>query len=227
MMRKIAALFAMFFCLLGTAMEGHGGSTAYVTDTFEITLRTGPSTNNKIIYTPQSGQPMEVLAVEGDWSHVRIARKGAEPVEGWVLNRYLISRLPWELKSKSLLEENSGLKERLAALQKTYDSVSQREKTLAENLQERNQAFQTLKTEYDSLKSGAAEYLKLKSEHKTAQSKLETTQQTVDELTAENRELESSQRIRWFATGALVLLCGLLIGVAVGRQSRKKRSAYY
>jgi len=226
-MRKTTVLVAMLSCLLGVAMEGQGATTAYVTDSFEITLRTGPSTDNKIIYTPQSGQPLELLEVQGDWSHVKVLRRGNEPIEGWVLSRYLISRLPWELKAKSLSEENSSLKDRLGALQKAFDAVSQKEKELSENLEEKSKAFQELRTDYDSLKSGAAEYLRLKSEQKTTRSKLETLQQTIDELTVENRRLESSQRNRWFATGALVLLCGLLIGVAVGRQYRKKRSSYY
>jgi SH3 domain protein len=226
-MRKTTALVATLLCLLGVAMESHGSSTAYVTDSFEITLRTGPSTDNKIIYTPQSGQPMEVLEVQGDWSHVKLMKKGGEPIEGWALNRYLISRLPWELKAKSVSEDNATLKDRLAALQKTFGAVSQREKELSENLQEKTRALEALRTEYDSLKSGAAEYLRLKSEHKATQSNLETLRKTIDELTVENQRLESSQKTRWFATGALVLLFGLLIGVAVGRQSRKKRSSYY
>jgi len=226
-MRKTILLVAILFCVAGVAMEGQAATTAYVTDSFEITLRTGPSTDNKIIYTPQSGQALELLEVQGDWSHVKVIKKSSEPIEGWVLSRYLISRLPWELKAKSLLEENAALKDRLGALQKAYDAVSQREKELAEELQGKNTAFQALRTDYDSLKSGAAEYLELKSEQKAARSKLETLQHTIDDLTVENRRLESSQRNRWFATGALVLLCGLLIGVAVGRQYRKKRSSYY
>ena len=211
----------------GVAAEGHGANIVYVTDSFEITLRTGPSTDNKIISTPQSAQPLEVLEVQGDWSRVRTVKKGGEPTEGWVLSRYLIHRLPWELKSKSLSEENSSLKDRLAALQKACDEVSQSEKELAANLEENKRAFQSLQTEHESLKSGATEYLKLKAEHKVASSKLESQEKTIEEFTAQNRQLESSERNRWFATGALVLLCGLLIGVAVGRQYRKKRSSYY
>lgn len=226
-MIKTTVLVAALFCLLGVATEGQGGSIAYVTDSFEIMLRTGPSTENKIISTPPSAQPVEVLEVQGDWSRVRTVKKGGEPIEGWALNRYLISRLPWELKSKSLSEENSHLKDRLSALQKTCDAVSQREKELAASLQENNRTFQTLQIEHESLKSGATDYLKLKSEHKAARAELETLKQTIEALTAENRELDSSQRTRWFATGALVLLCGLLIGVAVGRQNRKKRSSLY
>jgi SH3 domain protein len=226
-MQKTSVLVVILFCLMGVSREGQGGTTVYVTDSFEITLRTGPSTDNKIIYTPQSGQALELLEVQGDWSHVRLLRKGNEPIEGWVLSRYLVSRLPWELKAKSLTEENSTLKDRLGALQKAFDAVSQEEKKLSENFQEKNKAFQALQTDYESLKSGAAEYLRLKSEQKATRSKLETLQQTINELCAENRRLDSSQRNLWFATGALVLLCGLLIGVAVGRQYRKKRSSYY
>jgi SH3 domain protein len=226
MQRIRTALVVTLFCLLGIAIQSHGATTAYVTDTFEITLRTGPSTDNKIIYAPKSGQPLEVLEVQDDWTHVRVVRTGSEPIEGWVLSRYLISRLPWELKSKALSEENSALKQKLSALQKSYDEVSQRQKAAAANLQQNAGDLQALRAEYESLKSGAAEYLKLKSEYKTARTKLDTLQRTIDELTTENHSLESSQRNRWFATGALVLLCGLLIGVAVGRQYRKKRSYY-
>ncbi len=195
-MIKTTVLVAMLFCLLGVAAEGHGANIAYVTDSFEITLRTGPSTDNKIMSTPQSAQPLEVLEVQGDWSRVRTVKKGGEPTEGWVLSRYLIHRLPWELRSRSLSEENSSLKDRLAALQKACDEVSQSEKGLAANLEENKRAFQSLQTEHESLKSGATEYLKLKAEHKVASSKLESQEKTIEELTAQNRQLESSQRNR-------------------------------
>jgi SH3 domain protein len=56
---------------------------------------------------------------------------------------------------------------------------------------------------------------------------LETAQGDVQGLTKENESLKSSQRNRWFAMGALVLLCGLMIGVVVGRQQRKRKSIYH
>ena len=70
-------------------------------------------------------------------------------------------------------------------------------------------------------------------------SKLRTPQQAIEpvpdtctvvhglvKVTAEIETLRSSQRNRWFLSGAVVLLCGLLIGGIVGRQQKKKRSLY-
>ena len=44
-------------------------------------------------------------------------------------------------------------------------------------------------------------------------------------LGEENQSLRSSERNKWFAIGALVLLCGLVFGMIVGRQQKKRR--YY
>jgi SH3 domain protein len=46
-------------------------------------------------------------------------------------------------------------------------------------------------------------------------------------LRKEHEQLQSSQMNRWFATGALVLLCGLLLGVMVGRQQKTRKSSFY
>jgi SH3 domain protein len=61
--------------------------TMYVTDVLKVTLRTGPSTENKIIKIIESGQRLEVLKPGEQWSLVRLF----DGKEGWILNRYLIS----------------------------------------------------------------------------------------------------------------------------------------
>lgn len=67
------------------------------------------------------------------------------------------------------------------------------------------------------VKRKTGEYLKLKKTH-------ETIMETVGDLTTENNILKTSQMTKWFGMGALVLLCGLMIGLLVGRQQKKIRS---
>ena len=43
----------------------------------------------------------------------------------------------------------------------------------------------------------------------------------------EVKEKQQNQMNKWFAIGAVVLLCGLMIGLVVGRQQRKRKSLYY
>ena len=80
--------------------------------------------------------------------------------------------------------------------------------------------------EYLELKKGAEGYLSLKSIHEATEKDLKTAQSELSKITAENDALRSSEQNRWFLSGALVLLCGLLIGGIAGRQQRKRRSLY-
>ena len=78
-----------------------------------------------------------------------------------------------------------------------------------------------IETEWEeTLKEKVGDYLKLRTGHETAQ-------ETVQTLTEENETLRSSQRNKWFAMGALVLLCGLMIGLVIGRQQKKRQSSIY
>ena len=92
----------------------------YVTDVLKVTLRTGPSVNNKIIKMVESGQKIEVIEPGQEWSLVRLD----DGMEGWILNRYMISDetnkiklvklesnyLKLKAKFSSIFEENSELK---------------------------------------------------------------------------------------------------------------------
>jgi SH3 domain protein len=61
-----------------------------VSENFEITMRTGPGTDRKIISLVQSGKALEVLEKGEEWSMVRTLNGK----EGWVLNRYLTASQP-------------------------------------------------------------------------------------------------------------------------------------
>ncbi|MDY6881179.1 MAG: TIGR04211 family SH3 domain-containing protein [Thermodesulfobacteriota bacterium] len=200
---------------------------AYVTDSFEITLRSGPSIQNRVLTMPTSAQAVEILDTQDTWSHIRLVGGPQADMEGWVLSRYLVSRLPWKLQSESLEKNNALLAEKLAVLEKEYRETSNREKELVRDLQKEVTALKKLKTDYESLKSGAANYVKLKAEYDKTSTALGAIQKKAQELTKENDGLKFSQRNKWFATGAAVLLIGLITGLMLGRREKKRKSLYY
>lgn len=219
--------FALAF-LLGACLMGQSGwaTEAYVSDVLKITLRTGPSVENKILAVLSSGQAVEILDTQGDWSLIRVVENDESSKEGWVMGRYLMNRVPWEMQAKSLKEENTALQEKLNYIEgRLVEAVRNRQK-LDRDLQRNVDALGELEKKHEALRKGAEGYLKLKAVHASTQSTLERTQTELQELSAENEKLRSSQINKWFATGALVLLCGLLIGVIVGRQQKKRRSLY-
>jgi SH3 domain protein len=215
--------------ILGLCLAGaqSWAEKAYVTDSFKVTFRTGPSLENKIINMLPSGQALEILDYHGDWSHVRLLERGEDNKEGWVLSRFLISRQPWQRRSSELTEENIQLKEKLSSIENKLNESVGREQDSSTTLQETAKALKDLEKEYESLKQGAADYLKLRSTHSATRSKLETIQRDFKALNGEYERLRASQRNQWFISGASVLLCGLIIGLVLGRKQRKKRSSYY
>ena len=225
-MNRLRFILGLVFVVC-MVIQSSWATTAYISDSFEITLRTGPSIENKIIAMPSSGQPLEVLDAQGDWTHVRMHKADGDTVEGWVLTRYLSTRLPWKVQAEALSAENASLREKLAYAEKGLKEATAGEQDLAAELKERTEALENLRAEYDSLRRRAADYLKLEAAYEANRSKLETGEADVQRLTEEIKQLRSSKRNRWFLTGALVLLSGLIIGLVIGRQQRRRRSSYY
>lgn len=223
-MKKILAFWLCIF-VTGSAGWAFG---AYVTDTLEVTVRIGPSTQNKVLTTPSSGQPLRVLETQGEWSRVRLLQRerSGEEMEGWMLSRYIITRPPWELQARQVTEQNASLKEKLTKVEQESKGLKEREAELAGKLAGATSALEKLQAQYDALSQGAAEYLTLKKDFESARSVLETNRRTLEALSQENRELKSTQRERWVMTGAGILLLGLLLGLIMARVRRKKSSLY-
>ena len=98
--------------------------------------------------------------------------------------------------------------------------MSLRDEKLARDLEKFRSAFHKLQYEHGLLKKEATDYLKMKSAY-------ENMKKRVESLAHENEVIQSTQINKWFAYGALVLLCGLMIGLVVGRQQKKRRSSLY
>ena len=225
MMRKKTDKFRfVIFILFGLCLVGQTSwaETHYVTDVFKTGFRTGPSIKNKIIRFLTSGQPVEPLESNEGWTRVRVL--GGDPnvvEEGWVLSRYLINRLPWKDAVSPLKRENVSLKEKLERFEQECNKISQNEQQLKRILEEKTVALQELQRDHETLKVESKDFLLLKKEQEYNRILLKTHEETKRMLSSENEELRLSQRNNWLGMGALILLCGLMIGIAVGKYRRK------
>jgi SH3 domain protein len=221
-MKKAWFILLLILGACGLAAEGWAAK-AYVTDSFEITLRTGPSTANKIVGMLTSGQPVEILSTEGEWSFVRVM---SDEKEGWVVSRYLLSRLPWEIQAKELEGEVVKLRKKLGQTEKDLGAMSHQSQDLTAQLKRKTQELDQLQKEHSDLQRGAEGYLKLKALHAASEKNLATARNELLRVVMENERIRSSQLNVWFLNGALVILCGLMIGTLIGRQQKKRKSSY-
>ena len=227
-MRKTILITMAALLITGHLVVEARAEKAYVFNSEKITLRTGPEANKKIIAMLPQDEPVEILKEdESGWSLVRLLKPSGETKEGWVLSRYLVTRLPLPIQVTTLTEENSRLKTRLTSTAKECaESVVQRDKC-RDKLAETSKILLDLRTSYETLKEESKGFLQLKEEHEATLAALEEIRKTNGILQKENDDMKASERNRWFLTGALVLLFGFFFGLVMGKQQRKRKSSYY
>ncbi len=227
-MRKTILIIAAAILFTGQTAGNADAEKAYVFNSERITLRTEPEANKKIIGMLPQDEPVEILKKdESGWSYVRLLEPSWNDKEGWVLSRYLVTRLPLPLQVSTLTEENAHLKTKLTNAEKERsESVLERDKC-QNTLAETSKILLNLRTSYETLKEDSKEFLKLKEEHESTLGALEEIRKTNGILQKENDAMRASERNRWFLTGALVLLFGFFFGLVMGKQQRKRKSSYY
>lgn len=192
---------------------------AYVNDAHEIALRSGPSVQNRVIRMLPPGTPVDQLNTRNDWTQVRLPEGSGNVREGWVLSRFLSTESPDSLQQRGLEQENTNLKGLIETLENEKAEFLKREKEHQEKLGQ-------LEASYNTLKSGSTNYLKFKEEFDATKAALAAAQANYQSLQQENENLRLSQKIKWFAAGAIVLLAGWALGLLTGRLQRKRRSTY-
>lgn len=219
-MNKIlpAGLLGLFLATTASAQQ------AWVSDEFEIMLRTGPSTSNAIERVLSSGTPLEILVVDEETGYSMVRTTAG--TEGWVLSRYLmnepsareqLARLTGQLTDAT--NEGSSLTQQLDAVRGEYNSANNRIDVL-----EREKS--SLEQELAEIKRTAANVLAIDKQNKDLRDELATTQIEVSTLEQQNRELTAESTRTWFITGALVLVAGIVLGLWLPRIRWQKRSRY-
>jgi SH3 domain protein len=216
----LMAVIVICFCFVTLS----GWAATYVSDKLEVPLRTGPGPREKIVGMLQSGQTVEVVSEENGWSNVRSVGGNSDNT-GWILSRYLMNREPWENHVHRLERDNAALREQVAPLTERVQDIKSKNSDLTAALQEKTNELESLKNRYASLSKDASGVLELRQRFQETQSNLTHAEAELAQISEENNLLRSSHRSRWFLTGALVLLAGLLIGLLIGRRDKKRRSS--
>ncbi len=189
----------------------------YVTDQLKLTLRSGPSTEHKILAVVESGQKVEILEPGDDWSLVR----NAKGKEGYVLTRYLMAEPTHNVRLEKLQRKHKALTQQAATLLEENTRFRSENKKLKSALNKNEKTLQKLRLDYDKLKAGSAEYLELKEKSKTVSRQLAEQTKRADTLDEELRSVETNQYIKWFLAGSGVLLMGFIVGFSARRQRRR------
>jgi SH3 domain protein len=203
--------------LLSLFAAAAGAETMYVSDMLKLTLRTGPSIENKILAVIESGQQLELLEAGKEWSRVQLPNGQ----EGWVLSRYLTPNETSNVKLERLQEQHKNLTAQAAELLEENKMLKAENEKLRAEFEANQEAMVKSRNDYETLKAESAEFLTLKSKYTTAVSQLTEQTDRAQKLEEQLTQLEMNTYIKWFLAGSGVLIVGFIIGFSTKRQRRR------
>ena len=211
--------------LIGILMcQSAWSESVWVSDEFEVTLRTGPSTGNAIEIMISSGTELEALERDADTGYTRVQTRAG--TEGWVLTRYLMVEPSAREQLRTLTGQltdassrGSSLNNQLAAIRSEYDTAERRIEELERDKTE-------LQQELADIRRTAANALAVNDENTKLRDRLMDSDIRVDTLEQESRDLSDQSSRYWFMSGGLVLVIGMVLGLWLPRIQWQRRARY-
>ena len=217
--KTVLLVIGLFFSAAASAQS------AWVSDEFEVTLRTGPSTSNAIELMVSSGRELQILEENAEAGYTRVRTGGG--TEGWVLTRYLMdepsAREQLETLTQQLTSANAdgaSMGSQLSAIRDEYDSANATIRQLESDNAE-------LQSQIEEISSKAANTLAIDRQNQELQQKLTDAEIQVNVLEQEKDRLAGQSSRNWFMTGAAVLIVGVLLGLILPRMKFQRRSRGY
>jgi len=217
-------LFSLTLFLTVCLPSLSSSATLYVSDTtVEANLRTGTQQENRIIALLRPGTQLEVLSEEDGWAEVTLA----DGRTGWILRRYLSERPPWRVTAEKLATENEQLRAQVGTMKGGNQDLLQKNKELQKQVDLQQRELEKVSRNYEELKNSSTNYLNLKMAYENLQKGTRQSNAKLDKLEKAHGKLKTSTGIRWFLSGAGVLLLGWVMGSSVARLRRRRSSDYY
>ena len=197
---------------------------AYVTDEFEVTMRSGPSTQNAILRMLPSGTTIEVVEADEETGYTTI--KTASGIEGYVLSRFLMNQ-------PAARDQLAGMRQQVSNLRQRNQELAAREKKATASRDELRQERDSLlkgnenkDTELANIRRVSANAIDINSQNQELQTTLQTMNHRLQAQTSEIQELKDGRNRDWFMAGAAVLIGGILLGLILPKLRMRRRSSW-
>ena len=216
---------ALFILTLTLVVAGQAlGESLYVSDTLEITMRSGKGTSYGITRMLRSGTQVEVLEVDKKSGYTHVRTKSGK--KGWVLSRFLMKtpaardRLAAAEKQLAELElENRKIETAMAALK---DEKAR----LSKNLGSLDTESRKVSQELAEIRRTASSALAIDSENKELKGRVVALERQLQTVQQENEGLKDRTARDWFMVGAAVVLLGIIVGLIIPRIRWRKKSSW-
>ncbi len=213
----------LFLVLLFVVTTVSAQTTKYVTDETKVPVRTGKSTNNKILKLISSGDAVTVTEETSDgYSRVQLQ----DGVSGWMLSRYLMDIPSGRDRYQTLQGQYEALQKDKLSIQKELDALASYKQKLEKQNEQLLKENAALNKSLGDLRTAAARPIQIAEENNELRERLNSERDTNQKLVQKNIVLKENVKRDWFMVGAGVSLGSLLFGLLIPRIPWRKRRSW-
>ena len=196
----------------------------YVSDKLIITIRTGPSIQNKIVRKIESGAKLEVLDVSDEGKYTKIRTQNG--IEGWVLTQYLVNEPVAEQRLVSTEQNLINEKEKTAKLTAKVTELRNIIKELETAKTTLSKSNSEMKDQITSISKSASRPIELDRENKALRESLGKISTELQVVNNQYQKIKDNDQQEWFIIGAGVLLAGMLLGFVIPKMRFTRKDSW-
>lgn len=208
-------MFRVLAFLLVLTSHAMLAETAYITDHFTVTVRSGESSQHRVITFLETGSSVEILSVNPKKGYTKVRLKDGK--EGYILTRQLKKEMIAKHQLAALQKELHDKKNTPVTIKTELGSLSKQYNELQSAHQELTREKREIATELATVKRTSADAIRISNERNQLRKQVTDLTRSNEELKQENREIDNTQQQRWFLIGAGVVILGIFIGLILPR----------
>ena len=198
--------------------------TRYVTDQFEVTLRSGSSTSNSIISMLKSGEKVNVIEQDSVTQYSLI--ETGKGKQGYILTRFLDNVASGRDRYNNLKTESETLKSTISSLKQEVGENIDVINTDANEIAMLRSKLNQTENELEDIKTATHDTLLIIQQNDTLKNRINELETDKRQLVEENNGYKDSTAMDWFVRGASVSLIAFLLGIIITRIRWKKRDSW-
>lgn len=223
-MKKILlASAALLFALTTFSVNTQAAvEKRYVADSLWLQLRSGPSSEFRILKALKSGEHLIFIEEDAEKKYTKV--KTSKGLEGWVLTRFLVNE---PIAKEKLILASREMEKLKAELETTKNQKAELEGQVENLKSDRsglNRSQDKLEKELKRIKTISANALALDEKSKKLTQRNQELEIQVEALTTENAQLHDDRQQTYLIYGGGLVIIGIFAGLILPSLRGGKRS---
>ncbi|GBF28478.1 hypothetical protein MnTg03_00037 [bacterium MnTg03] len=221
---KFINLSLLLVIVIVTSNSVLAATQKYITDEFEVTMRSGTSTANDILRLLKSGEGVMVLEEDLDTKYSLVELEDGK--KGYILNRYLVDSRSAKHRLAQLQVKATGQQEVNTILQfeiKNLQTDLEKEQAASSSSKA---ALLATENELARVRKAAQNTLKIVDENDELKTIVDNLVKNNATLSKKNTILKDNSNMDWFIRGAGVSLAAFVLGILVTRIRWRKQESW-